>query len=172
MGGEEYDIDEVRAAWIGRVVGATTGRYPVEHDPIRRYCHMVGDENPRYLDVDEGVCPGPLLRYFAGNGQWPRASAREGGRPWFTSGVPTPGDRAINLAASWDYLHPVRVGDRLSSETRIDDVSVKAIRLDPLAVWIVTRTDIACERRGVVATLRNTILVHRAPAQMARSEGR
>ena len=28
------------------------GRYPVEYDPIRRYCHMIDDLNPLYLDKE------------------------------------------------------------------------------------------------------------------------
>ena len=37
----EYDIEAVRAEWIGRKAPVYHGRYPVEYDPIRRYCHMV-----------------------------------------------------------------------------------------------------------------------------------
>ena len=48
----EYDIEAVRAEWIGRKTPLYHGRYPVEYDPIRRYCHMVEDDNPLFLDPE------------------------------------------------------------------------------------------------------------------------
>jgi acyl dehydratase len=170
-----YDIDAVRAEWVGRVVGASRGRYPVEHDPIRRWCHMVGDTNPLYLDLDAAasgphgavIAPLTLVPYFAGNGPWPRRRNRgEDAPPGFTLGVPTPGDRGINMGVAWEYLVPVRVGDWLRAEVRIADVFVKAIRLDPEAVWIVSDTEIFNQADVKVVVMRNTLLVHRAPEQI------
>ena len=157
-----YDIEAVRREWIGRVVASSQGRYPVEHDPIRRWCHMVGDTNPLHLDPDAGVVvPVPLVAYFAGAGPWP---PRERTGPGFTYGIPTPGDRGINLGTSWDYLEPVRVGDRLRAEVNVTDVYLKPIRLDPLAVWIVTTTEISRDDT-VVMRITNTVVVHRSPAE-------
>jgi len=34
-----YDIDAVRAEWIGKTDEVKHGRYPVEYDAIRRHCH-------------------------------------------------------------------------------------------------------------------------------------
>ena len=36
--------------WIGWESESTTFTYPMEHDPIRRFCHMTKDDNPLYLD--------------------------------------------------------------------------------------------------------------------------
>jgi acyl dehydratase len=171
-----YDLDAVRSNWIGRTVASSLGRYPVEHDPIRRYCHMVGDTNPLYLDPEIArtgpygrvIVPLPLVPYFAGNGPWPRRPAQGAPRATarFTYGVPTPGDRGINMNTAWSYLQPVGVGDRLSAEVLIDDIYLKAVRLDPAAVWIVTLSSIRNQASQVVMETRNTVLVHRA-----RTEG-
>jgi acyl dehydratase len=169
-----YDIEGVRREWAGKVVARSEGRYPVEYDPIRRYCHMVGDTNPLFLDPDlarqgphgDVVVPLPLVAYFAGNGPWPRRSVGPSLARGFTYGVPTPGDRGINMSTVWNYLEPVRVGDRLRAEVRIGDVFVKPIRIDPLAVWIVTEIRVSNQRDAVVAVGGNTVVVHRSPDQV------
>src|SRR5581483_1958309 len=103
----DYDVESVRAEWVGRVVATSTGRYPVEYDAIRRYCHMTGDTNPLFLDREaaaagpygEIIVPPPMIPNFAVNGTWPRkekacgedGTAAKAKRPGFTYGIPTPG---------------------------------------------------------------------------------
>ena len=58
---EEFDIDAVRQEWVGARIGRSMDRYPVEYDPIRRYCHMTGELNPLYLDPD-AAARGPYGR--------------------------------------------------------------------------------------------------------------
>jgi acyl dehydratase len=172
-----YDVARVRADWIGCVVASSQGRYPVEFDPIRRYCHMTGDTNPLFLDPDAAaqcphgavIAPLPLVAYFAGNGPWPRRDVNPT-PSGFTYGVPTPGDRGINMSVSWDYLEPARIGDRLRAEVRIADIFVKPIRLDPEAVWITTETQIFRHDNQLLVRIRNTVLVHRAPEQIERQQ--
>ena len=167
-----YDIDAVRKEWIGRSSGVSHGRYPVEYDPIRRYCHMVGDTNPLFLDpayaaqgpYGEVIAPPTMSASFAGNGVWPRNAQRG---PSLMFQVPTLGDRFINMNISAEYLRPVRVGDRLSAETVIADVFQKGIRLDPKAIWIVTESRTVNQRGEVVTIGRNTMLVHRTPVEVA-----
>jgi acyl dehydratase len=176
---DDYDIEVVRSEWIGLVVDSSEGRYPVEYDPIRRYCNMIHDDNPLYLDLEVArqgpygavIAPGPLLPYFAGGGPWPRTPKTGERRPGWTYGVPTPGDRGINLEVSWEYRQPVRVGDRLSSETRIADIFVKPIKIDPRAVCIVTESRLTNQRDEVVAACRNSVLVHRSKRQIAAAGG-
>ncbi len=182
---DDYDIEAVRAEWIGKVTSTSEARYPVEHDPIRRHCHMVGDTNPLFLDPDAAsagphgavvVPPSMLPVYFATGGPWPKApspstdDAPSG--PGFTFGVPTPGDRGINLAVDWDYAEPIRVGDRLHMTSRIGDVYQKSIKLDPHAVWIVLEALIFNQTDALVATWRNTVVVHRSPDQIAEDDAR
>jgi acyl dehydratase len=178
VGIDDYDLEEVRATWVGRVVATSVGRYPVEYDPIRRYCHMVRDANPLYLDPETAkqgpfgsvICPGPFIPFFAGQGPWPKRPSQAGDRPSFTFGIPTPGDRGINMNTAWEFLVPVRVGDSLRAEVRVADLFMKPIRLDPAAVWIVTETRISNQAGDVVAVCRNTVLVHRAPTTTATDE--
>jgi acyl dehydratase len=166
-----YDIEAVRKEWVGKESPATAGRYPVEYDPIRRLCHMVEDPNPRFLDPGFAgrtrhgavIAPPVMADYFAGNGAWPRVQEA----PRLTQQVPTRGDRLINLNQTMEFYKPVKVGDRLSSRTRIADVYEKGIRLDPRAVWIVMETLFTNEDDELVALVLNTLLTHRTPEEVA-----
>ncbi len=168
--GDGYDIEAVRREWIGVKTELRPGRYPVEYDSIRRHCQMVEDTNPLFLDPEyaaagkwgEVIAPPVMVDYFAGNGAWPRVQ-----EPDATRGIPTRGDRAINLNTAWDFLQPIKVGDRLSRQTEVVDIYEKAIRLDPKAVWTVTETRIYNQDGELVAVGRNTLLRHRTPEEVA-----
>lgn len=166
-----YDLAAVRQEWIGRQSPVTTGRYPVEYDPIRRHCQMVEDTNPLFLDQDYAaatdhggvIAPPVMSEYFAGNGAWPPVADA----PRLVTAVPTRGARLINMNQTLEFLLPVRVGDRLSSQTTIVDVYEKPIRLDPLAVWIVAETRLTNQAGEAVTLVRNTLLTHRTPEEVA-----
>lgn len=187
---DEFDIDNIRETWIGRIVSKTDGRYPVEYDAIRRHCHMTGDTNPLFLDPAIAKAEGPfggvivppsaLPLYFSSEGRWPRAKKTAKShdetdktvkRPAFTLGIPTPGDRGINMGTEWAFHEPIRVGDQLHSEQTVTDVFIKGIKLDPLAVWIVSEINVYNQHETAVATWRNTTLVHRSPAQVRAEAG-
>lgn len=169
---DEFDVDAVRREWCGRSLGRSVGRYPVEHDPIRRYCHMTGERTPVSLDPEAAarspwgrvVCPPTFVRYFVGRGWWPPGDTPE---PNSTpTAVPRLGDRGVNLETRWEFHRPVLVGDHLSATWTVDDVFEKPTRLDPRSVWILTSAVIEDDAAGTVAVWRNTVLFHR-PADTA-----
>src|SRR3989304_7072971 len=120
MGG--YDLEAVRQKYIGFETAPARGRYPVEHDPIRRHCHMVDDNNPLFLDPEYArttshgavVCPpsGWLALYFASLGPWPAVF-----EPLFPV-VPTPGKRIVNMSQEVEWLGRIKVGDPLAVPRR------------------------------------------------------
>ncbi len=169
--GTPYDIDAVRAEWVGKKTEPAAGRYPVEYDPIRRHCHMIDDTNPLFLDPEYAaktrhgsvIAPPVMADYFAGQGVWPPA---EGGRVLLRE-VPTPGDRLVNLVNEFEYFKPIKIGDRLSSYQVIADVFQKPTRLDPISTWIVSETHIIDQDGETVAIGRNTLMTHRPPEEVA-----
>ena len=173
----EEILEEARKH-IGRETRSSQGRYPVEYDPIRRFCHMSGDANPLFLDPEyarktkhgEVVCPPLFVGYFGSGGLWPPSQETTPKRAPALPDVPTPGDKAINMSTDWEFFRPVKVGDRLSSVNRIADVFIKAIRLDPKAFWIVTEATYSNQYGEVVAKSRNTLLVHRS-AEQQKADG-
>jgi acyl dehydratase len=173
---EPYDIEEVRAKYIGFETAKAKGRYPVEHDAIRRHCHMVEDNNRLHLDpayaakTDHGsvVCPpsGWLALYFASLGPWPAAF-----EPLFPV-VPTPGKRLVNMSQETEWFARIKVGDELSVTRRVADVYQKGIQIDPEAVWIVAEAIITNQRDERVCVIRNVLLTHRTPAEVAATQNR
>lgn len=172
--GMDYDIEAVRQQCIGKEFGKSQGRYPVEHDPIRRHCHMVDDRNPLFLDPDYaaktsygGVIAPPsgwLAMYFASLGPWPPAFEA------LVPVVPAPGKRIVNMSQDVVWFAAIRVGDHLSVVRRIVDVYQKAISIDPQAVWVVTESSISNQRDEMVCVVRNTLLFHRTPEEVAADE--
>jgi acyl dehydratase len=169
-----YDIEAVRAKYVGFETAVAKGRYPVEHDPIRRHCHMVDDNNPLFLDAEYAnktshgsvLCPpsGWLALYFASLGPWPAVF-----EPLFPV-VPTPGKRIVNMKQETEWYQRIRVGDHLSVRRRVADVYQKAVSLDPEAVWIVAEAIITNQRDEKVCVIRNTLLTHRTPEEVAAAE--
>lgn len=153
-----WDLAAVRRQWEGHDTPLAWGRYPVEHDPIRRHCHMVDDANPRFLA--RGECPPVMVDYFAAGGY---GADTEPDLLPLVRGIPTPGDRLVNLGHEFEWHRPVRVGERLGASHRVVAIEVRPTRLDPESVWIRTLTTIVGERADVVATRLNQIMVHRPP---------
>jgi len=158
-----YDIEAVRTMWEGHETELAWGRYPVEHDPIRRYCHMVDDLNPRYLE--RGECPPVMVDYFASAGAWPPAELDIIG---LVRKIPTPGNRLVNLGHEFEWFRTVRVGDRLGAFHRVVSIEQRATRLDPASVWIRTKTTVVDGERRVVAERVNQIMVHQSVEEIAR----
>lgn len=162
------EILEIARQFIGTETEPIEGRYPVEYDPIRRYCHMTGATNPLYLDPEYAkktkhgkvLCPALLLGYFGGLGIWPPA-VQETPAPQTTLPLP-PEDgprRAINIATDWTFFKPVYVGDCISAKNRVADVYMKAIKTDPECIW--TRTErIFTNQNGEVVAVMENILVN------------
>ncbi|MBI2848499.1 MAG: MaoC family dehydratase N-terminal domain-containing protein [Chloroflexi bacterium] len=170
----EEILEEARKL-IGTETKPVPMRYPVEYDPIRRYCHMNDDTNPLFLDPEyakktkygEVICPPLFIGIAGGSGPWPPPKENAPTLP----PVPTPGDRSINLTTEWEFFKPVKVGDRLWSKSRIADVYILSIRLDPQAFWTLTERIITNQDNEVVAIGRNLGLKHRTPEQIKAAGG-
>ena len=167
----QYDIEAVRQKYIGFETALAQGHYPVEYDAIRRHCHMVEDNNSLFLDPEYAkttpygavLCPPSawLALHFASLGPWPAVF-----EPLFPV-VPTPGKRLVNMSQEVEWFRRIKVGDHLSVRRRIADVYQKAISLDPEAVWIVAEVIITNQRQETVCLIRNTLLTHRTPEEVA-----
>ena len=163
------EIFEIAKKRIGIETKSIPGRYPVEYDPIRRFCHMRDDANPLFLDpayakkagYKDVVCPPLLVGYFAGPGVWPPSDAgpRMMAIPILPPSAAQDSPRSsINMATEYEFFKPVTVGDRLSSKSRIGDVYMKPIKRDPEALWQVIE-NIITNQDGEVVCIAKTINV-------------
>ena len=69
-----------------------------------------------------------------------------------------------------EWFERIKVGDHLSVKRRVADVYQKAITLDPQAVWIVAEAIISNQRDETVCVIRNTLLTHRTPEEVAAAQ--
>jgi len=162
---------------IGNETKPVANQYPVEYESIRRYCIMVDDDNPMFLDPEYakktkhgGVILPPFATFGIMSGGSPAAMAR-----WFDAAEtpimpPAPGKFVVNMAQEWEWSKTVMVGDRLTSKVRLADVYMKPIRLDPKAFWVVVEMIIGNQRGETVCTVRNVLLLHRSPEEVAADQ--
>jgi len=167
-----YDFNKVREECVGKESVTVQARYPVEYEPIRRYCQMVDCANPLFLDPEYGkkskygevICPPAMACILSVAGampnSWPPADPPQ--QPLgILKEIPVMGSAVINMSQDLEFFKPVRVGDRLSSKDKVVDIYKKSIRLDPEAIWVVTETTIKNQDEEVVCTVRNLVLSHR-----------
>lgn len=138
MATPEEILEEARKL-IGRETRPVKAKYPVEYEPIRRWCHMAGIESPIFLDptyakkskYGEVICPPGAIVLIARN-TWPVESPEESLPP-----IPTPEgmDVPFNMGHQWEFLKPIRVGERITYKRRIADIYIKAMRYDPHTFW-------------------------------------
>lgn len=166
----EEILDQAKV-FIGQETEMVPGRYPVEYEPIRRYCHMVEDDNPLFLDPEYAkatrhggvVCPPFEMYNFGSPGPWPPGDAMD---PFMQKLPTTPGSSFMVMGNDWEFFDTVIVGDRISMKNRFVDIYLKAIRRDPKARWIVTERIYVNQKGKKVATWKMTIVAVRSPEEV------
>jgi acyl dehydratase len=154
--------------------------YPIEYEPIRRYCHAAWDDNPLFVDPEyarrsrfgEVLCPPLGLRAMTVLPGGPLDSPF----PPFTGSLPTlpplplSMKQTVNLGVEWEFFRPVVVGDRISESARYSKFELKPIRIDPKALFFTVERIYRNQRGEEVAISRTTSMLHRSPDQV-KAEG-
>ena len=174
----EQILEEARQL-IGVETEPIEALYPIEYEPIRRYCHAAGDSNPLFLDPEyarstaygEVLCPPLALRAVTMLPGEPLDNPFPEPPPDLSLLPEIPGGRrmSMNLEVEWEFFAPVRVGDRISETSRYADFYFKQIKIDPKAIGYVTERIYRNQERTVVAISRTTSLIHRTPEEVRAS---
>jgi acyl dehydratase len=122
-----YGSENDGRSWIGRSSAPVVCEDPVNWPAIKHFCALVQDRNPVYWDEAVakrlfGGIPSPpgMLFVWSMPPLWrPEGSMRE---PLFAL-IPLPGNTIINVATESEFLKPALVGDRLTAEEIVADVS-------------------------------------------------
>lgn len=164
MAEESLITDEARAM-IGRQSGPITG-YAVSEHEIRRYCHAVDDLNPLYLDQGEadksipgGIIAPPLFYSIPFATSPPLSEIREDGLPMARPGlpkVPLKVTRTMFGGIEVEFVRPVRLGDILTSQTKITDMYERKGRGGTNMVFIIRETIVTNQKGETVAIERAT----------------
>lgn len=140
--------DEVRQQ-IGTQGEAHT--YEVERGALRRFAEAIGDSNP--LFNDEAVARGTRF----GGMIAPPTFCRSFGMDIPRVKLDLPGYRALDGASDWEYMKPIRPGDRITAVSKIADLRETAGRLGTM-VFIVMETSYTNQFNQLCVLQRSTII--------------
>lgn len=142
----KYVTDEARKQ-IGKMGEPRT--VEVERGAIRRFAEAIGDDNPLFHDEKAA------------------RETRHGGviaPPTFCRSLMAPGVeikldmehfRGLDGGSDWEYLHPIRPGDRITVQTKIADLRESEGRLGPM-VFTTTETTYTNQFGQVCVIQRST----------------
>lgn len=161
-----YDIpfgtlEEARA-----MIGTTTERQWATHEVnvamIRQFAALVRDPNPAYWDEDFArrrwggvIAPPAMLMTWFMPMEWEPGGAAQ--IPLLTARVPLPGDTFINVSNEAEMFEPVRVGDRLSVEEELTDVSEAKRTALGIGHFVTTTSTFRRQDEVVVARTTNVL---------------
>jgi acyl dehydratase len=165
---------EGRRRSIGQESEPRPALYPIEHEAVARFCTASDDFNPLFLDPAHGsktrhganLAPGLGLQFGLLRRGVPGSQAGAFGLP----GAGGRTTKAINLGTEWEFFAPIKVGDRISATSRLAEIYIKPIRIDPLAVWSKSETIYRNQDGVIVAVQSNLGIAHRTPEQVAADE--
>ena len=123
---------------VGKAGPPTT--VTVEAGHLKRFAEAIGDPNPRWLDE----APPTFLVALAPT-SYHLDDAEHYGKGW------------LNGGNRFEYLEPVRVGDRISAASTVKDVYEKQGSSGNL-LFIVFETEYKNQHGSVVARLRGTAI--------------
>lgn len=143
---------------VGKEVASVSAR-EVDKSAIRRFVESINDKNPLWVDEEYAattryggiVAPPTFLRAL----MRPPVDVTKHERPARTSPLPT--NRVVNGGVVWELREPIRVGDRITSVTRLAEITEKASKSGKIAIEV-TETTYTNQHGRVVAISRDTLI--------------
>jgi acyl dehydratase len=127
----KYVTDEAKKQ-IGKVSEPRT--YEVERGAIRRFAEAIGDPNPLFNSEREA-----RKSRFGGMIATP-TFCRSMGAPIPDIKLDMPTFRGLDGGSEWEYLAPIRAGDRITVQSKLVDLREAAGRLGPMVFSVVETT--------------------------------
>ena len=121
----------------------------VERGAIRRFAEAIGDENPLFNNEREAR----QTRF--GGMIAPPTFGRSLGGGFFNIDLKLPTFRGLDGGSDWEYLEPIRPGDRITVQSKLADIREAEGRLGPM-VFIVTETTYTNQFGKVCVIQRST----------------
>ena len=174
MSGDDAFFDKLRAL-VGRPSGAPFRAWDAVNQPmIRHWCDAVGDTNPIYTDPAAAaasvhgqiVAPPTMLQAWTMKGLVPPPSEGGGAQDELMGLLDSAGFTSV-VATNCDqeYQRYLHIGDDLTGESVIEDVSSEKHTALGDGHFVTTRTDFRDQNGDVVGSMRFRILKFRPPAK-------
>ena len=170
-----YGSEEEGRSWIGRRGETVLCEDPVHWPAIKHFCALVQDRNPVYWDETVanarfGAVPAPpgMLFVWSMPPLWRPEGPTRG--PLLAVRVPLPGNTIINVATESGFLKRALVGDRLTFDETIADVSPAKTTALGRGHFITTATIYRNQRGEEVARHRNLLFRYGVAAMSSPAE--
>ena len=128
----------------------------VEQGKIREFAKAILDENPAYQNDDPPVPP----TYTMAMAHWP---APQGGQGASLSKLGLDLLRVLHGGQEYEYLGEIKVGDKLTTKSRISDVYKKEGKRGGTLTFVTSETTFT-NQRGEDVLIARTILVQTSKA--------
>jgi len=131
----------------------------IEKELVRRFLEAVQDSNPLWTDEDAPDGSGSLVppQLFCAIMTIARCSSETGKIPVPVATIPLPRRNVLEGEETWEFFAPLRVGDVITSRTRLSDVKLREGKLGEM--FILTYVAESVNQRGdLVARSSNTIV--------------
>jgi acyl dehydratase len=127
--------------------------YEVERGAIRRFAEAIGDPNPAFNDE------GAARKTRFGGMIAPPTFYRSMSSPIPNIELPSTGIgfRGLDGGSEWEFLQPVRPGDRITVQSKLADLREAEGRLGPM-IFIVIETSYTNQFGEQCATQRSTAI--------------
>lgn len=142
----KYVTDEAKKQ-IGQTSEART--YEVERGAIRRFAEAIEDSNPLFNDERAA------RKTRFGGMIAPPTFCRSLGSPIPPVRLDMPSYRGLDGGSEWEYLVPIRAGDRITVQSKLADLREAEGRLGPM-VFIVVETSYTNQFGELCALQRST----------------
>jgi acyl dehydratase len=142
-------VDDEARKQIGTTGEART--YDVERGAIRRFAEAIGDSNPVFNDEhaarashSAGMIAPPTFCRSMGS-PIPQVRLKGMGESF----------RGLDGGSEWEYYHPIRVGDRITVQSKLVDLRESEGRLGPM-IFTTVETTYTNQFGDVCVTQRST----------------
>ena len=144
----KYVTDEVR-----KQIGMQSEAHivEVERGAIRRFAEAIGDPNPLFNDEASA------RKTRLGGMVAPPTFCRSLGAAIPEIKINMPEFRGLDGGSEWEYVDPIRPGDRISVVSKIADIRESAGRLGPM-VFITVETSYTNQFNQLCALQRSTVI--------------
>ncbi|HVN29547.1 MAG TPA: MaoC family dehydratase N-terminal domain-containing protein [Candidatus Binataceae bacterium] len=141
-------VDEEALKQVGKTGEART--YEIERGAIRRFAEAIGDPNPLFNDEQEA-------RHIFGGIVAPPTFCRSLGSPIPNVTLKKMGDnfRGLDGGSDWEYFQPIRVGDRITVQSKLVELRESEGRLGPM-VFTTIETSYTNQFGELCVTQRST----------------
>ncbi len=149
-------------AWIGRKTEVRACEDEVNWQAIKYFCALVRDGNPNYWNADEArrrhgaiISPPGMLMVWLMPLPWrPEGRVEDA---MIATMAPLPGNTLINVSTDSEFFVPMKVGDRLTVQEEVLDVTPEKNTSLGRGHFLATLATVRNQNGAVVATNRNVM---------------